>query len=139
MTAENLELVRALGKIFNDGEYHLAEKLIAPDFVDHDTPNHDPHALEGYAATARWIRSVVAEPRWVEEDAVATGDRVVVRLRFSGTQIGEVLGVPPTGRTFSIQEIHVYRVAGGLIAEHWAVRDDLGMLQQLGVVPGPYA
>lgn len=138
MTAENLDTVRALGRIFNGGEYDLAAKLLTPDFVDHDQANRTPNGPEGYAASARWIRDVVADPRWVEEDAVATGDRVVVRLRFSGTQVGELLGLAPTGRTFSIQEIHVYRLAAGKIAEHWVVRDDLGMMQQLGVAPSPY-
>jgi predicted ester cyclase len=57
---------------------------------------------------------------------VAEGDLVVGRLILSGTHQGEFMGVPPTGRSFPVQHMHMYRVADGKAAEHWACRDDLG-------------
>jgi len=138
MTRGNLDTVRELGRMFNDGDYSVAEKLLAPDFFDHESAGGNPHGRAGYVETARWIHSVVTDARWVEEDGVATNDRVVVRLRFSGQHTGELLGIPPTGRTFSVIQIHVYRLVDGMIVEHWAVRDDLDLLQQLGVVPSPH-
>lgn len=139
MTRGNLEIVRELSKIFNHGDYALAPKLLAPDFYDHEAAGGNPHGPEGYVQTARWLHSVVTDARFVEEDGIATDDRVVIRLRFSGRQTGELLGVAATGRTFSVTHVHVYRLEDGMIVEHWAVRDDLGMLQQLGVVPGEHA
>jgi len=61
------------------------------------------------------------------------------RLRWShtGTHTGEFLGIPPTGKTFVLQGIDMYRVQHGKIAEHWNVVDMLGFCQQLGVRPGP--
>jgi steroid delta-isomerase-like uncharacterized protein len=139
MTRGNLEIVRELSKIFNGRDYAIAPKLLSPDFYDHEAAGGNPHGPEGYVETAVWIHSVVTDARWVEEDGIATDDRVVVRLRFSGRHTGELLGVPATGRTFSVTHVHVYRLVDGMIVEHWAVRDDLGMLQQLGVLPEPYA
>lgn len=139
MTRGNLEIVRRLSRIFNERRYDLAPQLLAPDFVDHEAAGGNPHGPEGYVQTAKWIHTVVTDARWVEEDGIATEDRVVIRLRFSGRHTGELLGVPATGRTFSVLHIHVYRLVDGMIVEHWAVRDDLGMLQQLGVAPTPYA
>jgi predicted ester cyclase len=60
---------------------------------------------------------------------------VSVLLRDRDT--GEFMGVPPTGRSFSVQHMHMYRVADGKVAEHWACRDDLGQFAQLGLTPPP--
>ena len=55
---------------------------------------------------------------------------------MSGTHQGEFLGIPPTGKAFKVTHIQIYRFAGGKIVEHWAVRDDLGMLHQWVLFPG---
>ncbi len=78
------------------------------------------------------------------EDVVASGPKVVIRCRFKGTHDGVgrlpvngglMIGVPPTGKTMDVQHIHWYVMKDGLIAEHWANRDDIGMMQQLGLLP----
>ena len=56
-------------------------------------------------------------------------------MTFSGPHEGELMGVPATGRGFSVQHIHVFRVADGKLLEHWANRDDLRMVAQLGLMP----
>jgi predicted ester cyclase len=77
-------------------------------------------------------------------DMVAEGDDVVVRCRVSGTHRGTsttrvnggfLLGVPPTGKHFVVQHIHWYKLQGGLIADHFTNRDDVGMARQLGLLP----
>ena len=68
---------------------------------------------------------------------VAEGDLVAYRATLSGTHRGELLGMPPTGRAFRVQHMHMLRMRDGRACEHWAVRDDLGMLQQLGIIPAP--
>lgn len=69
------------------------------------------------------------------EDFIAEGDQVVVRWTPSGTQKGELMGIPPSGKSFSATGIEIYRFEGGKIVEHWLESDMLGLLQQLGVVP----
>ena len=72
-------------------------------------------------------------------DVVAEGDRVVIRKTFRGTQTGEFMGMPPTGKSISVGVIDIFRIAGGKIVEHWGLADMMGMMQQLGAMPAPGA
>jgi predicted ester cyclase len=69
------------------------------------------------------------------EDMIAEGDKVMTRLSAYGTQTGELLGIPATGKRFKSTAIAIHRIANGKIVEHWSEMDNLGVLQQLGVVP----
>ena len=70
-------------------------------------------------------------------DLIAEGDKVVMRHVTTGTHQGDFMGIAATGRRISVNEIHIVRLADGKIVEHWGVEDNLGMMQQLGVVEGP--
>jgi predicted ester cyclase len=59
----------------------------------------------------------------------------VTRVTFRGTHRGAFLGVPPTNRQVSVPAVHITRLVEGTIREHWSLMDDLGLMQQLGVVP----
>lgn len=73
------------------------------------------------------------------EDMIAEGDKVVCRVRVRGTQTGPFemvrMQLPATGRETSTEQLHVFRVVDGVLVEHWAGRDDMLMLRQLGHVP----
>jgi predicted ester cyclase len=69
------------------------------------------------------------------EDLLAEGDRVVARFTARGTQTGVFQGIPATGSTAAVSSIAIYRLAGGKVAEQWLEYDQLGLLQQLGVIP----
>ena len=69
------------------------------------------------------------------EDVLASGDKVVARVRATGTHEGELMGMPGTGKSVDVQLIDIMRFdEDGLVAEHWGVVDVLAMMQQLGVV-----
>ena len=68
---------------------------------------------------------------------IAEGDKVVTRISAYGTQTGELFGIPPTGKQGSMSGIAIHRVVNGKIVEHWSEVDNLGVMQQLGVVPTP--
>ncbi|MGH2587705.1 MAG: ester cyclase, partial [Dehalococcoidia bacterium] len=70
-------------------------------------------------------------------ELIAEGDKVVARTTLRGTHNGPFMGIEPTGRRVVQEQIHILRFADGKAFEHRAVRDDLGMMQQLGVVPAP--
>lgn len=70
-------------------------------------------------------------------EVIAEGDTVAYRATLQGTHLGELMGMARTGRAFRVQHMHRLRMRDGRSSEHWAVRDDLGMLQQLGIVPAP--
>jgi predicted ester cyclase len=113
---------------------------LAPELFTADHKLHDPQipAEEGPEAMAEAVTVYQKgiDAHWTINEIFSAGDRVVVRWTGSGTHIGEIAGVPPTGRPLGPIECNViHRMAGGKIAETWRVWDTLGFLQQLGVVP----
>ena len=68
------------------------------------------------------------------EDLIAEGDKVVARNTVTGTHRGEYMGLPPTGRSITYNEIFIVRFAGGRIVETWGVVDVLSQLRQLGAL-----
>ena len=118
----------------NERKNDLAAEL----FTD-DHTMHDPQVPCGVGPAA--MAEVVAvyqngvDGHWQIEELFSAGDRVVVRWTGSGTHVGEVNGIPPTGKAIEVDAIAIHRVRDGKIAETWEVWDTLGFLQQLGVVP----
>jgi len=71
-------------------------------------------------------------------DVLSSGDKVVARVRATGTHQGEFMGIPASGKSFDVQLIDIIRFDDdGLAHEHWGVFDALAMMQQLGAIPGP--
>jgi hypothetical protein len=83
------------------------------------------------------LRSAFPDFKYTIEQEIAEGDMVVHRLTGRGTMQGEFLGMPATGKQATWQEIHIGRFEDGKIADHWAVVDQVDMLQQLGLMPAP--
>jgi predicted ester cyclase len=79
-------------------------------------------------------RAAFPDVQFAIEDLLGDGDKVVIRNSFGGTHRGPFMGIAPTGRRVSQEQIHIVRVASGQIVEHWAVRDDLSLMRQLGAV-----
>ena len=96
-----------------------------------------PASREGMRAAAATFRA--AFPDWHSDIGfyVEEGDLVVENFTASGTQQGEIFGVPPSDRTVSLPGINIWRVRDGLIVERWGRLDDLGLMRQLGLVPQP--
>ena len=84
----------------------------------------------------RWRRNGSSFKATID-DIVAEGNKVVIRQTWSGTQKGEWMGMPPTGKSVSFGVIDIIRIADGKFVEHWGQMDSMGMMQQLGAVPAP--
>ena len=69
------------------------------------------------------------------DELIAEGDTVVGRMTTSGTHKGDFMGIPATGKKATFTEMHMIRLANGKMVDHWGNSDDLGMMQQLGVIP----
>lgn len=134
MCEENKQLILRQIDALNAGDLDTAEELTHPDFFNHDAPPSRANGRHGLRETLRRLRGAFAGFRIEPLDVLAENDRVAVRARASGRQVGEFTGVQPTGREFSIQQIHIWRVADGKIVEHWASRDDVAAMRQLGLV-----
>jgi predicted ester cyclase len=108
-----------------------------PDYVDHEGVPGYPPTREGFKQSIPMLRSGIPDFNATIDDVVAEGDRVVIRMTFRGTQTGEFMGMPPTGKSISVGVIDIFRIAGGKIVEHWGQMDSMGMMQQLGAMPAP--
>jgi steroid delta-isomerase-like uncharacterized protein len=137
-TEENKAVVRRLLDVWEQGNIDLIDELLAPDYVNHSpaTPEQ-PTGPEGLKGVVSMFRSAIPDLKMVVEDMIAEGDKVVLRYTLEGTHEGELFGIPPTGKQLSVKGIAVERVSDGKIREHWRVTDELGMMQQLGVIPEP--
>ena len=117
---------------YGGGRYDLAAESVTADYIDHEAPPGTPTGPEGANAVLRWLRGAFADLSYEILDAFSDGDRVAMRIATRGTHTGEFMGKPATGRQFNIESIHIYRIANGKVAEHWAKRDDVGLAQQIG-------
>ena len=138
MSAEENKAVsrRVAEEVFNGGNMDLVDELYAPDYVLHDPSlPEDLHGPEGIKRYASMTLGAFPDIRVAVEDQVAEGDKVVSRWTATGTHTGDLIGLPPTGRRVEISGVTINHFSGGKIAAGWYQSDDLGMMQQLGVVP----
>jgi steroid delta-isomerase-like uncharacterized protein len=136
MSEQNKAAVRTVFDTFNGGDPDALDEVVAEDAVDHDPYN--PFASEGREGLKQVIagyRESFPDLEVTIDDMLAEGDKVVVRWTASGTQQGEVMGVPGSGKRTTISGIGIDRLEGGRIVESWAHWDALGMLQQIGAIP----
>jgi predicted ester cyclase len=133
--AEKKALIEALHEIWNTGRVDLIPQVYASNFVAHfpkgwgENEPRDGHA--GIRATIERLRA--GFPDWHEQiqDVVIDGDKVAVRYHSSGTNSGSFGGRPATGRKVSVDELSIFRIANGRVAEQWCLVDDLMFGKQL--------
>lgn len=131
---ENKAIVRRTWEgLFNQGNMAVADELIAANFTNHAAPGAPP-GPGSFKQLVTMYRAAFPDVQFAIEDLLGDGDKVVIRNSFGGTHRGSFMGIAPTGRRVSQEQIHIVRVASGQIVEHWAVRDDLSLMRQLGVV-----
>lgn len=135
--ANKATLRRFLDETFGKGNLAALDELIADNFVDHSPPPNISPDKAGVRETVKMFRSAFPDLRMTIEDIIAEGDKVAIRTVSHGTHKGDLMGIAPTGRAVTINEQHFVRFANGKIVEHWGVEDNLGMMQQLGVVKAP--
>ena len=149
MSASNRELVRQLFEdVFNRQDFAVCDEIVADDYVEHAVApfgRDEPGAVNGpehMRNVVAWLRDQFPDVQMQVEAIVADDETVVARVMSTGTNLGKLNGIiPPTGKEFAARQSHWYRVADGKLAEHWAIRDDLITMLQLGVLqlPGPPA
>jgi steroid delta-isomerase-like uncharacterized protein len=126
---ENKALVRRfITEVFEQGRHEAVDELCTDDFVRHNGGDTDREALK--AAQAR-VGLALTDATFTIDDEIGEADRVAVRLTASARQVGELMGMPASGRSYEIGEIHIFRIRDGKIAEHWHQFDSAGMMRQL--------
>ena len=130
--------LRVPNELFNQGNMAAADEVVAADYVEHaPAPPGLPPGLPGLKLFVTALRAAFPDFQYTVEDTMAEGDKVVIRLTARGTHKGEFAGIPATGKQATWSEIHICDMADGKLVEHWVAQDQLGLLQQLGVIPAP--
>jgi steroid delta-isomerase-like uncharacterized protein len=131
---------RYFDEVANAGDLELADEFFAPDYLHHDPANPDPRPMVGPQAVRDHLTSLKgAFPDLVFEieDMASDGDQIIVRWTARGTNTGDYFGMPATGKPIEITGMNTWRTRDGKAIEGWVNRDDIGLLQQLGVIPTP--
>jgi steroid delta-isomerase-like uncharacterized protein len=137
MSTENEALVRRFYEDFATGRRdELAAELISDDYVSHGPQAPPAHGPDGVIDRVGLYQRAV-DGQWSIDEIFSAGDRVITRWTGTGTHVEELMGIPATDRSFSVEAISIHRIADGKIAEEWTVWDALGLLQQIGAVPVP--
>jgi steroid delta-isomerase-like uncharacterized protein len=134
---ERLAAMRRLYELINAGDIDGFGDQLADGFIEHDAaPGMEP-TKEGVKQLFRMYRASFPDLRMDVEEVLPSGDKVVGRIRATGTHTGEAfMGLPASGKSVDVQLIDITRFDDdGLAREHWGVFDALSMLQQLGAIP----
>ena len=131
---ENKAIVRKFVEVvFGKRNWDLLDDLVAPDYVDPDYPQ-----LQGREGLKQMMNMFLKGfPDWHEtiEDIIAEGDKVWVRVTYTGTHTGEWLGLAPTGNKITAMgAVDIYRIVNGKLAEYWNVTDAMDFNKQLGII-----
>ena len=136
MSEENIAVVRRFWGGFNAHNLDVWDEVCTPNFVNHDPSLPTAHAdLQTLKQIIGGMLTAFPDMSSTEDDLIDSGDKVVVRKTFRGTQRGEFMGVAPTNNQVEFTGMSISRLAGGKIEEHWVNFDALGLLQQIGAVP----
>jgi steroid delta-isomerase-like uncharacterized protein len=120
---------------WNNEDFSSAEGLYSPNYTLHYGSMPPTQGAEGLQSFVMVYRTALPDLHMQIEDIIAEGDKVVWRITTRGTHRGEFQGIPPTGKSVEVGAIIISRFADGRWAEDWVNNDDLGLLQQLGVIP----
>ena len=124
---------RFFAEVVSEGRVDVLPELVAEDFVEHETMPGAPEGREAVAWFVTAFRSGVPDLRAEVDDLIVEGDKLVIRSTWSGTQDGELFGMPATGKPFAMDVIDIVRFEGDRVVEHWGVADVAGMMQQVGL------
>jgi steroid delta-isomerase-like uncharacterized protein len=141
MPTDHAATVRRLYELLNAGNIHGFSEHLADDFVEHEvTPGLAP-TKAGVGDFFRMQLAAFPDMHMAVEDVFASGTKVAARVRYTGTNRGEFMGMPASGKSVDVQLIDMFLFGDdGRVREHWGVIDALAMMQQLGAVPaGPPA
>ncbi len=137
---QNKALVRQwIEQGFNKGNMDIVEEFYATDYVFHN-PFPPPEEVKGAVNIKQFMTPFIEafpDAKYTIEDEIAEGDKLLVRLTFSGTHTGELMGIPPTGKQITVKAMSLIRIVEGKFVEEWEILDTAAFMQQLGMMLKP--
>ena len=137
-TVENKQTIRDfLDEVINQGKLERADALVKSDFIELDPLPGQQQGREGLKDVIGHIRSAFPDTRWVVDEMVAEGDKVVTRFHWTGTHLESFLGIAATGKPVKVIGVVIDRLEEGKMADSRILMNELSLMQQLGVLPNP--
>lgn len=130
---------RMLEQVMNEGRLDLVEEFFTEDLASYTVGWPPATGQEHLKQFITMTHNAFPDLQLTIDDALADGEKVAIRWTMNGTNDGELLGLPATGKQVSQSGTTFYRLANGRIAETWFLADDLGLMRQLGAIPTPQA
>jgi predicted ester cyclase len=130
-------LRRIIDRAFNQGDLGILDDLVAAGSVTHAGRWGIPANRSGLKLFVVAFRAGFPDLHCTVEDEIREGDRLAAHWIMCGTHYGPYLGNPPTGRRITVQGMLYARIEKGQIVENWLLVDQMGLLQQLGLIPPP--
>ena len=138
MHTDNAAIVqRFVDEVINQGRYEVCDEIVAEDFFELDPLPGQRQGREGLKEVIAMMRSAFPDMYWVNEESIASGDKVVTRFLWTGTHHGNFLGIPATGRPVTVKGVVIDRLVNGRMTDSRILMDTFGMMTQLGVIPPP--
>ena len=127
---------RFIEEVFVKGNAGAVDELAAEDFTPHSWQSVEP-GRESLKKAIKRVFAGLSDVSMKIEDVIAEGDKVAVRLTSHAVHDGEFMGIPASGKSYTISETHIFRIEDGKVAEHWRDADMLGLMTQLGAIRMP--
>ena len=135
----NIEAQQKFGEAIKTGNFSLFSEVVTPNAIDNDPAPGQLTGPEGYVQFFTKMRNAFPDFK-VEVDHMVTDDNnVAFAYTATGTHQGDFQGIPATGKPIKIRGMQISRFENGKMVERWGSSDELGMLQQLGVLHDPKA
>lgn len=134
--SEHIAIITRFEHAFRAGDLEAIDELCDPGMVDHNpAPGQEP-TLDGFKQKVAGFKAVFPDIREDLQDIVAGGDRVATRWVVTGSLQQEFMGIPARGQRIRVEGMNFYGLEGGRVTDVWTQFDGLGLMQQLGAIPG---
>ena len=132
---QNQQIIRDyFNEVWNKGNLDLLEKLLSPNYINHSSsiPDSLPGPT-GLKPIVTAMRIAFPDLHYLIQDLIITENRIVARVKMTGTHIGDFFGIPPTNKKITVNQINIEYIENGRITEHWRITDENTMMKQLGL------
>jgi steroid delta-isomerase-like uncharacterized protein len=134
--SDNIEIITRFEQAFRAGDQATIDELCDPSLVDHNpAPDHEP-TLAGFKQKVAGFNAVFPDLEEDLQEIIASSDTVATRWVLTGSQHQELMGIPASGRRITVEGMNFYRLREGRVTDIWTQFDGVGMMQQLGAIPG---
>jgi steroid delta-isomerase-like uncharacterized protein len=134
-TQSHSPIYKIFDEAFNQGNLEVVDELLSFDHLAHNALGRIPNGPGGLKWLVATFRTAFPDLRCTLEDEIRQGEKLAAHWTIRGTHTGLFMGNPPTGRQFEVQGIIFACTENGRIVEDWTMIDQMGILQQLGIIP----